>query len=157
MAQARNDETCIPAALFPNKGPDIASPSSFILPLFLYFFFIWLHRERERMRGISLPAHCQLFGKVSSARFSMESGDGCLCSSIHSWGVSERWNASQNHLKRGDECEDGACSHAHVENVTLRIFDDGCICVFLCVMSLGCVLVEHNGSLIKVLSRFYKH
>lgn len=48
MAQARNDETCIPAALFPNKGPDIASPFSFISPFFsIYFLYLIAKREGE--------------------------------------------------------------------------------------------------------------
>lgn len=58
MVQACDDEICIPAPLFPNKDPDIASPPSCISVLRLSLFLFLSdciekgrERERERERG----------------------------------------------------------------------------------------------------------
>lgn len=64
-----DDEISIPDSLFTHKGPDIPSPSSFFQYFALIFIILSDCTQNERER-----ANCQLLGKVSSPRFSVEWG-----------------------------------------------------------------------------------
>lgn len=107
---------------------------------FLYLFFLSDCIERERKRGISLQASCQLLGKVSSACFSMVWGMG-VCVSVSTAEVlcmlKLPWTWMR--LEYGG-CT--ACTHHHMWNtVTMCDYDEFYMCIFLCW---GSVLMQHH-------------
>lgn len=127
MAQARNDETCIPAALFPNKGPDIASPFSFISPFFSIFFLYLIAKREGENEGDFFTSPLPTFWKgfISPLQHGVGGMGACVASSTAEGLVYVEMRVKIT-VSAGMSVRMGLV-HTHKENVTLCIFDDGCM------------------------------